>query len=137
MTRVLLAALLVLVAARRFAVIVRVTGNSMQPAYADGDTLLAARGRRHRIGSAVVFVTPQSMRHDGDPPFRVKRVVAVGGDVAPEWLPDHHFGERVPLDRIVVRGDAERSEDSRHYGYVDTRDVLAVVVGRVSKNRRG
>lgn len=135
MRRLLPAALAVVLAVRRLVVVVRVTGNSMSPAYADGDLLLALRAPLVRTGRPVVFRTPESMRHDGDPPFRVKRVAAVGGDPAPDWLPGHRAGEHVPPDRLVVRGDAERSEDSRHYGYVDRRDVLAVVLGRVSRGR--
>lgn len=129
--RTLLVALVALVAVRRLFVVVRVRGASMRPTYADGDLLLAARMPLVRVGRPVVFVTPQGMRHDDDPPYRVKRVVAVGGDVAPDWLPGRRAGEHVPAGRIVVRGDAERSEDSRQYGYVDGRDVLAVVLGRI------
>jgi signal peptidase I len=129
--RTVVTVLAVLAAIRRLFVVVRVRGASMHPAYADGDLLLAVRAPLVRVGRPVVFRTPQSMRHDDDPPYRVKRVVAVGGDLAPDWLPGRRAGEHVPADRIVVRGDAERSEDSRQYGYVDRRDVLAVVLVRL------
>lgn len=136
MTRALLAAAVFLAALRRFLVVVQVTGDSMRPTYADGDLLLAARVRQAGRGAAVVFRTPRGVRQEGDPPYRVKRVAAVAGDPAPAWLPGHRAGDHVPPARIVVRGDAPRSEDSRHHGYVDAGDVLAVVIGRVGTARR-
>ena len=123
--------------ARRRLLVVRVHGNSMLPTYTDGDLLLADRARRARTGAPIVFRTPEPARHDldggADPPYRVKRVAAVAGDPTPAWLPGHHAGDRVPPGRIVVRGDAGNSEDSRHYGAVAGSDVLAVVIGRIRK----
>jgi signal peptidase I len=122
--RTLVAALLAVAVARRLLIVVTVRGDSMRPAYGDGDVLLAARVPLLRRGRAIVF-TPPVNQPDG-PPYRVKRLVALPGDPTPEWVPGAHGP--VPPDRIVVRGDNVRSEDSGTYGYVDRAGVLAVVL---------
>lgn len=114
-------------AARRLIVVVRVHGESMVPTYTAGDTLLAMRYRRLERGSAVVFRMPHSTP---EPPYRIKRIIAVPGDPTPDWVYGQAGGAPVPPGRLVVRGDGPSSEDSRHYGYVHQRDVLAVVLRR-------
>lgn len=120
---------------RRLLVIVTVHGGSMLPTYTPGETLLGLRYRRLERGRTVVFRTPYSARDSHDrtgPPYRIKRVVALAGDPTPAWVRGEAAGKPIPAERLVVRGDAEGSEDSRHHGYIHTRDVLAVVVGRIN-----
>ncbi|WP_163569602.1 S26 family signal peptidase [Fodinicola feengrottensis] len=55
---------------------------------------------------------------DDDPPWLIKRAVALPGDVVPAEVP-HLAGARVPADRFVVLGDnSARSYDSRRVGYL-------------------
>lgn len=131
--RALAAVLLAVAVARRLFVVVTVRGNSMLPTYADGDVLLATRVPLLRRGRAIVF-TPPVNPPDG-PPYRVKRLVALPGDPTPDWV--MAAGGPVPPDRLVVRGDNARSEDSGTYGYVDRAEVLAVVVRRLQSSRTG
>lgn len=128
-------AILAVVAARRWCVVVDVRGNSMRPTYADRDVLLAVRSGL-RTGRVVVFRPPPDNRHPANPPYRVKRVIAMAGDATPEGLRGQLAGTPVPPGRLVVRGDNENSEDSRDYGYVAARDVIAVVVARIRAAER-
>ncbi|MGK5556656.1 S26 family signal peptidase [Actinomadura kijaniata] len=69
-----------------------------------------------------------------DPSWLVKRAVAVPGDTVPEQVrPAVRAapGATVPPGSLVVGGDAERSQDSRHFGYVRARDVVGVVLRRL------
>ncbi|MGW1867179.1 S26 family signal peptidase [Streptomyces mauvecolor] len=120
--------------------LVRVTGSSMVPAFADGDRLLVRRTRRVRRGDAVVFRNPLPFG-DGDEalPWLVKRVSALPGDPVPPEVravvgaPD---GSLVPSGSLVVRGDAARTQDSRHFGYVPRSALLGVVVTRPAGRER-
>lgn len=95
---------------------ITVRGESMAPAYHDGDQLLLVRSRRLvRIGAVIVFVPPPGF---SDVPWLVKRVA--GLVVAP------------PPGRLIVRGDAVVSLDSRQFGPVDRDAVIGVVVRRIS-----
>ncbi len=123
-----LLALIGTVAVRVWLVIVTVRGNSMLPTYRDGDVLLAVRHWPLRSGRTVVFRTPP---WGGGPPYRVKRLIAVAGEPTPGWVLAAVPGVPVPPGRVVVRGDADGSEDSKHYGYVSTRHVIGVVAGRL------
>lgn len=112
--------------------LVRVVGGSMEPTFADGDRLLVRRAATHRRGDVIVFRNPVVFP-DGvaDPPWLVKRVTAVEGDAVPEDVLAAVGAvgpSKVPAGGIVVRGDAERSQDSRHFGYVATQAVLGVVL---------
>jgi signal peptidase I len=120
---------------RRLLVVVQVHGESMRPAFAAGDTLLGVRCRRLERGRSVVFRMPDTLADPLAPPYRIKRVAAVAGDPTPPWVRGEAAGSPVPAGCLVVRGDAEGSEDSRHHGYVNQRDVLAVIVGRIVPNR--
>jgi signal peptidase I len=64
--------------------LIRVTGSSMTPAFADGDRLLVRRTTRVRRGDAVVFRNPVPFG-DGDDALAwlVKRVSALPGDAVP------------------------------------------------------
>jgi signal peptidase I len=96
--------------------VVTVRGESMAPAYHDGDQLLVVRSRRRvQVGSAIVFVPPAGF---ADVPWLVKRVVEIAGE--PQ------------RGRLIVRGDAVISLDSRQFGPVDRDAVIGVVVRRIS-----
>ncbi|MYV99293.1 hypothetical protein GT354_13560 [Streptomyces sp. SID3343] len=117
----------------RFA-LVRVTGDSMAPTFADGDRLLIRRTRRVGRGEAVVFGNPVPGFDDGAGELRwlVKRVTATPGDPVPADVRERvPAGPVVPPGALVVRGDGVRSQDSRHFGYVPVSTVLGVVLGRV------
>ncbi|MFF4400751.1 S26 family signal peptidase [Streptomyces sp. NPDC001480] len=114
--------------------LIRVTGSSMAPAFADGDRLLVRRTTRVRRGDAVVFRNPLPSAEGDEPlPWLVKRVCALPGDPVPPDVrhavgaPD---GGTVPAGSLVVRGDAARTQDSRHFGYVAESTVLGVVLTR-------
>lgn len=125
-----------LLAARRGCVLVRVTGHSMAPSHRDGDLLLGVRWARLRAGRVVVFRSPPGVGNLGGPPYRVKRLTATAGQPTPDGLPGHRVGAPVPPGFLVVRGDDPRAEDSRHYGYLPSRQVIAVVVLRLPVRRR-
>jgi signal peptidase I len=106
---------LVVLALRRWLCVVSVSGESMAPAYRNGDRLLVVRSRRRaRIGSVVVFAPPAGFT---DLPWLVKRVVGPNEDLRPRQL--------------IVRGDAAVSLDSRQFGPVDRAAVIGVVVRRM------
>jgi signal peptidase I len=130
---VLAAAVLLGVLARRRLLLVTVAGNSMLPAFADGDVLLALAGRRHRVGDVVVFRTPPGA---GAGPGRlVKRVAATAGDRVPADVCPVVGCATVPDGRIVVRGDNPTGLDSRRLGFVDATTVDAVVWLRLLPQR--
>ncbi|MFD8007691.1 S26 family signal peptidase [Streptomyces mirabilis] len=112
--------------------LIRVTGSSMTPAFADGDRLLVRRTTRVRRGDAVVFRNPVPFG-DNAPAWLVKRVSALPGDAVPPDVreivgaPD---GGLVPPGSLIVRGDAARTQDSRHFGYVPQASLLGVVLTR-------
>ena len=89
----------------------------MHPALEEGEWAIAVRGRSLRRGDVVV------VEHPGRPGFElVKRVVALGGDRAPD-------GKALPVGRIWVEGDAsDASTDSRDFGPVDAASVTGIVV---------
>jgi signal peptidase I len=99
--------------------LVTVQGDSMAPTYRDGDLLLVRRTSRLRRGQPVVFRTPET----SEPPFLVKRLVALPGERHPA------FHDSVPPGKIAVLGDNDRrSRDSRHFGPVDARSVMGHVL---------
>lgn len=116
---------------------VTVRGHSMFPTLHDQQRLLARRLRRPpRRGDVVVFAVPGTLSgagshagfDAGDPPYRVKRVAAVGGDPVPGWLAETMPGvARVPAGHVVVVGDNQRSQDSRHLGLVAVGDIVGTV----------
>jgi len=119
--------------ARRWCTVVIVRGHSMSPTLADGQRVLAVRRRSYRTGDVVVFWTPGGSGAPGDPDYRVKRVIAVGGEPRPDALAGSALADVVPGGQLAVAGDnAERSQDSRHLGYVAVSDVR----GRVRFGRR-
>jgi signal peptidase I len=100
----------------------------MEPTYVPGDRLLVRRTAPDRVprGAAVLLVAPGS----GDPPFMVKRAVALPGDPVPAGIPVTEAV--VPPDRLVVLGDNPgRSADSRSYGFQPADTVVGVVRRRL------
>lgn len=110
--------------ARRRLILITVRGDSMAPAFRDGQRLLVRRGG-YRTGEAVVFRPPLSRVHDVE--WLVKRAVAVGGDPVPADLSEQTAVEVVPAGQLLVRSDAPDGLDSRQFGLIDNRDVLGVV----------
>ncbi|WP_020551028.1 S26 family signal peptidase [Embleya scabrispora] len=112
--------------------LVRVTGMSMAPTFVDGERLIVRRTTAVRRGDAIVFRNPVRYGAEDDLRWLVKRVAAMPGDPVPrEVRPAVHAvrGTAVPAGSLVVRGDAARTQDSRHFGYVPTSTVLGVVIG--------
>jgi signal peptidase I len=108
-------AVLLIMALRWRLRVVTVSGESMAPAYHDGDQLLVIRSRRRvRIGAVIVFVPPAGFT---DVPWLVKRVVGLNDD--------RQSG------RFIVRGDAPASLDSRQFGAVGRDAVIGVVLRRM------
>lgn len=131
-------------------VVVRVDGDSMEPAYRDGDRVLVWRGRVAAIRHGDVIVARQPTDHrDGAARFggmhrglwMIKRVHALPGDPVPGGLAaalDAGPGERVPPSRFVVLGDnAGNSQDSRHFGYLPAWRVLGVGIRRLGSPAAG
>jgi signal peptidase I len=108
---------------------VTVRGHSMSPTLHDRQRLLVRRLRRlPRRGDVVVFAVPGTLSDETDLPYRVKRVAAVGGDPVPDWLAETMPGvARVPAGHVVVVGDNQRSQDSRHLGLVAVDDIVGTV----------
>jgi signal peptidase I len=112
--------------------VVTVEGVSMAPTYVSGDRLLVRRTTLAGVprGAAVLLVTPGADL-PGNPPFMVKRAVALPGDPVPAGIPVCEAV--VPPDRLVVLGDnAGRSADSRSYGFQPAGTVVGVVRRRLA-----
>ncbi|HEV2885282.1 MAG TPA: S26 family signal peptidase [Jatrophihabitans sp.] len=113
-----------LLLARRYCTVVTVRGHSMRPTLADGQRVLAVRRSRYRNGDVIVFWTPEGSGTPGDPDYRIKRVIATGGEPRPEAFAGSALAAVVPAGQLAVAGDnAERSQDSRHLGYISLSDV--------------
>jgi signal peptidase I len=114
-----------LVSMRRRYVLVVVRGRSMHPTLADGDRMLVRRASGgYEVGQIIVFKTP-GVRLDGDPPWRIKRVVALAGDPAPNSVGNvDSLRAVIPLGCLAVQGDNPRSETSERIGYIAVESVL-------------
>lgn len=127
---------LIVVLRKRF-VAVRVDGSSMEPALRSGDRVLVRRVRLARVrrGAVVVLAPPPDLPPDlEDPPWLIKRAVALPGDVVPAAV-TAVSGEVVPAGRFVVLGDNTRSSyDSRRAGYFAADALLGVVVARLKNS---
>jgi signal peptidase I len=114
-------------------VAVTVEGDSMAPTLRPGDRVLVVKVplRWVRRRQLVVFAPRTEFRHASDPPWHIKRAVALPGDVVPAEVPNL-AGARVPADQFVVLGDnSARSFDSRLAGYLSSDALLGVVVRRL------
>jgi hypothetical protein len=105
--------------------VVSIAGHSMYPSLAHGDCVIVVC-RTHdlqplpKLGAIAVF------RHGGSGRDFVKRVVAVGGDIAPGT------SEPVPPNCIWVSGDNPRwSVDSTHIGPVPVDRVVGTIALRI------
>ncbi|GIH06138.1 hypothetical protein Rhe02_42050 [Rhizocola hellebori] len=130
-------ALTAVVALRRRFLIIDVRGDSMSPAFAHGDRVLARRSRLRAVrrGDVVVIEAPDATR-EMEPVDRwhLKRVTALPGDPVPPGIPVAELV--VPAQHLVVLGDnARRSADSRTVGFYRA-DALVGVVLRLSAGRR-
>jgi signal peptidase I len=113
-----------LLTARREYLAVRVRGRSMHPTYRDGDLLLARRFSAFTRGSVVVLHDPAGTAK----PLLVKRVAAVAG----ERVPFPARERDVPDGFVVVLGDnPDESRDSRAFGLVPARQVIATIVRKL------
>ncbi|MGI5176273.1 S26 family signal peptidase [Dactylosporangium sp. CA-152071] len=128
--------------------VVRVHGDSMEPALHDGDLVLARRraGRTPRRGDIVVLRRPAAAApppgaevvHGGPTPatpspWLVKRVAAVPGDPLPPDVPAAAPGP-VPAGMVVVLGDRP-GLDSRLFGPAPLATVHATVVRTIASAR--
>lgn len=117
---------------RRF-VVVSVVGVSMEPVLREGQRVLVRRAgvAAMRHGDVVVFANPVTADClPDDPPWLIKRVIALGGDpVPPEAVPANNVHAVVPDGTVVVRGDNHlHSLDSRKVGFISGDALLGVVV---------
>jgi len=128
----------VLLARRRY-LVVTVAGNSMTPAFRDGDRLLLRRSvpERLRVGMVVVFrgqgqpvpKRPPPPGLAGTVPLSMKRVAAVPGDEVPDQVRRATRGtEIVPGGVFVVLADNPAGADSRDWGFIPAADLLGPVV---------
>jgi len=132
-------------ALRRALLVVTVRGDSMAPALADGERVLAVRRPPGRAGAVVVVRGPAPP--GGQRGLVVKRVLAIGGGTASVALdrlargadPTRTGGRveggvatwEVPPGHVFVKGDGRSSADSASWGPVPLADVVGVVVRRV------
>jgi signal peptidase I len=122
---------LVAFVARSWLMVVHIRGTSMVPTLHPDDRALALRvppTRRPRPGEVVVCRTPPMV---GGGALLVKRVAAAAGDPLPNGRP----GARVPTGRVFLVGDNDHSTDSRYFGTLPQRDVVARVLVRLGSSR--
>jgi signal peptidase I len=112
--------------------VVTVDGDSMSPAYRDGERLLVRRRRLGgvRRGMPVLVRLPPPEGGAVGEVLMVKRAAALPGDPLPAGVPGR---ERVvPPARLVVLGDNPNgSHDSRAVGWVRAGALVGVVVRRL------
>ena len=82
----------------------RVEGVSMAPTYPHGKVVLAWRWRKPKVGDVVI------VRH-----HRLELIKRI---------------HQLENDKVFLMGDnPEESTDSRHYGWLPARSIMAVVIG--------
>lgn len=104
----------VVLVGRRRLIVVTVEGRSMTPTLADGQRVIVLRVQpsRLQINDIVVFTVPRAAGHEGTLATAIKRITNIDGDG-----PDRRF---------YLTGDcADRSADSRHFGWVPGTHVIA------------
>ncbi|MFS7874317.1 MULTISPECIES: S26 family signal peptidase [Streptomyces] len=117
--------------------VVTVRGESMAPAYRDGDRLLVRRGMVPDRGHVVVVERPYlpPARLEPAPHWLIKRVTGVPGDPVPRdigRLLRVSPGSRVPPGRLILLGDNKAASlDSRQLGYFPAERVLGTAVRRL------
>jgi signal peptidase I len=145
-TAILIAAGLMagLAVARRFFVVVRVTGTSMLPAFAPDDRVLVRRGASGKMRAGTVAVlaeprdtsswrlTPLATPGLSEATWVIKRVAAVPGDAVPESVREAASRAAVVPDAmLVVLSDNPEGNDSRRWGFIPASRVLGPVVLRM------
>ncbi len=105
--------------------LITVIGNSMVPAFADGDRLVVARRARYGVGDVIMFRAPEPASRTVD--WLVKRAAAMPGDPVPDDLLDRVGAGVVPAGKLLVRSDTANGSDSREFGLISTTDVIGVV----------
>jgi signal peptidase I len=110
--------------ARHRFLLITVKGNSMAPAYRNGERLVVRRGG-YATGQVVMLRAPDRPGLGVD--WMIKRVVATPGDEVPADLAGRVEVAVVPAGRLLVRSDASHGLDSRQLGLIDDRDVIGVV----------
>jgi signal peptidase I len=144
-----LASALLVVRLRRRAAVVTVDGDSMWPAFVEGDRVLVRRTGADQLRPGQVAVVEQPGQ-DGDwssplsgPIGRrqwvIKRVAAVPGDPRPDACPPATVESpegQVPAGKLVLLGDNPAwSHDSRQMGYFPAERLLGVVVRRIARGQ--
>lgn len=120
--------------ARLTLLVIKVEGGSMAPTFRPGDTVLTIRRVLRptvRRGDVVVCRRPAGM--PGPDSYLIKRVVAIAGDPVPD--DPTKKGETIAAGRVYLRGDGDRSLDSRIFGAVPLDHVVGHVVARLSPVR--
>jgi signal peptidase I len=108
----------------------------MAPTFVDGQRVWALHRRRYAVGDVIVFAVPADAPGAGSgPEWRIKRVCAVTGDPAPDWMPGPE--RAVPPGAVAVSGDNPDSQDSRQLGWIRTTAVLGRVRARRRARRQG
>ncbi|MEV4282248.1 S26 family signal peptidase [Actinoplanes xinjiangensis] len=125
-------------AARRRLLVVEVAGDSMNPAYHDGDRLLVRRTRHPGRGRVVIAHHQEGGPRTGpvaahQTSWLVKRLVALPGDPVPDTVRPAvgTAASRVPPGMTVLLGDHPGSADSRSWGFIPLADIAGVVVTRI------
>ena len=124
-------------AIRRRYLVVTVRGSSMSPAYDDADRVLMRRIRSAGVparGEVVVLRAPGDTAKIS--PLLVKRVAAVPGDEVPAEFRRVVAVPVVPPGTLLVRGDNNRSADSRSFGLVNSRLVVGTAITAKKKGHR-
>jgi phage repressor protein C with HTH and peptisase S24 domain len=106
--------------ARAALLVIKVSGDSMTPTYQSGDSVLAARrwiAGPTREGDVVICRLPAHV--PGPSGYLVKRVTSV------------------TAGQVDVRGDGERSYDSRTFGSIPQACVHGRVITRLTLAKRG
>jgi signal peptidase I len=123
-----------LAAARLALLVIKVEGASMAPTFRPGDTVLTIRRTLRptvRRGDIVVCRRPAGT--PGPDSYLIKRVVAIAGDPLPD--DPTKAGETVAAGRVYVRGDGDRSLDSRAFGAIPVDHVVGHVIARLTPTR--
>jgi signal peptidase I len=119
-----------LVLARSRYLLVAIEGTSMAPTLRPGARVLARRVRRVPVRCGEVVVLRHPARAPGEAAL-VKRVAATAGCTVPPAVRRAHDwpdSMRVPRGSLIVVGDnPTESFDSRDFGFLDERDVIAIV----------
>jgi signal peptidase I len=120
--------------ARVALLVIRVDGASMAPTFRSGDTVLTIRrSLRPAVRRGDIVVCRRPSGKPGPDEFLIKRVVAVAGDPVPD--DPARTGQTISAGRVYVRGDGERSLDSRVFGAIPLDHVIGHVVARLAPGR--